>query len=350
MQNRIDKLADWAFQTKATDLFLHEGEIPRVRTNNQITSTSEPPLERKELEDFWLHCRADPEKNQEQDTSHITPGGRRIRVNLYKSMGSLAAVLRPIKSSIPSLEELGAPQGLLTDWISRPAGLIIISGPTGSGKSTTLASALQWVNKNQPRHIVTIEDPIEYLFENDQSYFSQRELHADTPSFASALRASLRQSPDIILLGEVRDEETAKISLQAAETGHLVIVTLHSSGVRDSLDRLTNLFPHSMRDGLLKLLSQHLIGILSQQLLPRPDGGLLLAVEHLQNEAATRSWIKDNNLAEISDHLNRTDNAANCSFLRYLAAAVQQGYLETEVARQAAPNTQDFDRILSGIS
>lgn len=350
MQSRIDTLADWAFQTEATDLFLHEDQAPRIRTNDQITSTSEKPLTSEDLKNFWLHCNASPETTQEKDTSHVTPNGHRLRVNLYKSMGQLAAVLRPIKSNIPSLEELGAPQELLTNWISRQAGLIIISGPTGSGKSTTLASSLQWVNENQARHIVTIEDPIEYLFENNQSYFSQRELHVDTPSFASALRASLRQSPDIIFLGEIRDEETAKICLQAAETGHLVLATLHSSGVADSLERLTNLFAHGMREGLLKLLSQHLIGILSQQLLPRPDTGLLLAVEHLQNEAATRNWIKDCNLTEISDHINHTDNAANCSFVRYLVAAAQQGYLETHIARQAAPNAQDFDRLLSGIS
>lgn len=350
MNDLIDRLADDAFQTGATDLFLCEGEAPRVRLNHAISTPSEQALSRKTLEDFWHSCHADPENTLEKDISHVTPGGHRLRVNLYKSLGQLAAVLRPIKESIPSLEELGAPHEILTDWISRSAGLILITGPTGSGKSTTLASALQWVNENQARHVVTIEDPIEYLFENNQSYFSQRELHADTPSFASALRASLRQSPDIIFVGEIRDEETAKICLQAAETGHLVLATLHSSGVADSLERLTNLFPPSERDGLLKLLSQHLISILSQQLLPRPDDGLLLAIEHLQNEAATRSWIKESNLAEVSDHINRGDNPANCSFVRFLVAATQQGYLDNHTARQAAPNAQDFDRLLSGIS
>ncbi|BDS05840.1 twitching motility protein PilT [Oceaniferula spumae] len=350
MNDVIDRLADEAFQSGATDLFLCEDTVPRVRVDSGIRIPEESPLSRENLEEFWLSCHADPETTQEKDISHVTPAGHRLRVNLYKSLGQLAAVLRPIKDSIPSLAELGAPSEVLTQWVSRPAGLVLITGPTGSGKSTTLASSLQWVNDNQARHIVTIEDPIEYLFENNQSYFSQRELHADTPSFSSALRASLRQSPDIILVGEIRDEETAKICLQAAETGHLVLATLHSSGVADSLERLTNLFQSGERDGLLKLLSQHLIGVLSQLLLPRHDGGLLLAVEHLQNEAATRSWIKESNLAEISDHINRGDNPVNCSFVRFLVAATQQGYLDHSVARQAAPNAQDFDRMMSGIS
>jgi len=350
MNDLIDRLADQAFQTGATDLFLCEDKVPRVRVNNDVQIPGDDLLTHDTLSKFWLSCGADPDATQEKDISYITSGGHRLRVNLYKSLGHLAAVLRPIKDSIPSLEELGAPQELLTQWVSKQAGLVLITGPTGSGKSTTLASSLQWVNENQSRHVVTIEDPIEYLFENNLSYFSQRELHSDTHSFSTALRAALRQSPDIILVGEIRDQETAQICLQAAETGHLVLATLHSSGVVDTLERITNLFEAGSSQGLLKLLSQHLIGILSQQLLPRPDGGLLLAIEHLQNEAASRSWIKDSDLAEIADHINRGDNHANCSFVRFLVAASEQGYLDTNVARQATPNPQDFDRLMRGIS
>lgn len=350
MHERIDKLAEGAFENGATDLFLCEAEAPRVRLDGTVRPASEEPLPRQTLEDFWRLCGAEPGNTREKDTSHVTPGGHRLRVNLYQSLGKLAAVLRPIKDTVPSLEELGAPVGLLTGWVARPAGLALVTGPTGSGKSTTLAAALRWVNENQSRHVVTIEDPIEYLFENGRSYFSQRELHADTPSFSSALRASLRQSPDIILVGEIRDEETAKTCLRAAETGHLVLATLHSSGVTDSLERLANLFPPAERSGLLKLLSQHLVGILSQLLLPRTGGGLVLAVEHLQNEAASRGWVRESNLAEIADLINRGDNPANCSFVRFLVAASQQGYIDAAVARQAAPSAQDFDRLMSGIS
>ncbi len=350
MHETVDRLADEAFRAGATDLFLCEDRVPRLRVQNQIQVQGNSPLSHACLAAFWQACHADPESTLEKDISYVIPGGRRLRVSLYKSLGLLSAVLRPIKDVIPEMAELGAPETLLTNWVSRQSGLVLITGPTGSGKSTTLASALQWVNENQARHIITIEDPIEYLFRNKHSYFSQRELHADTVSFASALRGALRQSPDIILLGEIRDEETAKISLQAAETGHLVLATLHSSNVADSLERLANLFNHDSRQSLLKLLSQHLVGIMSQQLLARKDGGLLLAVEHLQNEAATRAWIRESNVAEISDHINRGDNPANCSFVRFLVAAAQQGYVDESIARQSAPNAQDFDRLLRGIS
>jgi len=350
MKLTIDQLAENAFETGATDLFLCEDQVPRVRMDNEIQVPGASVLSHDDMVQFWLDCHADPETTMEKDTSHVTSSRKRLRVNLYKSIGLLSAVLRPIKDEIPTMEVLGAPQELLTQWVSRPSGLVLVTGPTGSGKSTTMASALQWVNDHQTRHIVTIEDPIEYLFSNHHSYFSQRELHTDTTSFASALRASLRQSPDIILVGEIRDEITAKISLQAAETGHLVVATLHSSGVTDSLERLTNLFKPDDRQSQLNLLSQHLVGILSQQLLPRPEGGLILAIEHLQNEAATRIWIRDGNFPEITDHLNRGDNPANCSFVRFLVAASQQGFLDIQTARQSAPNAQDFDRLLRGIS
>lgn len=353
MNDVIDRLADEAFQAGATDLFLCEDQVPRIRVNNSIQVLAvpgTPALTHQCLSKFWQTCHADPETTMEKDTSHVISGGRRLRVNLYKSLGLLSAVLRPIKDNIPTMEELGAPTQLLTDWVSQQSGLILITGPTGSGKSTTLASSLQWVNENQTRHVVTIEDPIEYLFANNQSYFSQREMHADTLSFSSALRAALRQSPDIIFLGEIRDEDTAKIALQAAETGHLVLATLHSSGVVDSLERLANLFNPDNREGLLKLLSHHLIGILTQQLIPRKDGGLILAIEHFQNEAATRAWIRESNAAEISDHINRGDNPANCSFVRFLVAAAQQGYVEENTARQSSPSAQDFDRLFRGIS
>ena len=165
-----------------------------------------------------------------------------------------------------------------------------------------------------------------------------------------ALRASLRQSPDIILLGEIRDEETALIALQAAETGHLVLATLHSSGVTDTMERLTNLFTPEQRESALALLSAHLVGVFSQQLLPRSGGGLFLAIEHLHHQAATRNWIRDRKYEEIADHLNRSDSSLNCSFLRYLVAATQQDLIDADTARAACPNPQDFDRGLRGIS
>jgi len=195
-QIEIFQLAEEAFQQEATDLFLQEDSIPRVRIANGIQNISDSPISHDLMKSFWQSCHADPETTHEKDTSYTTRSDRRLRVNLYKSMGKLAAVLRPIKSDIPTLDEIGAPRDLLTNWASRASGMIIVAGPTGSGKSTTLASTIDWVNQHQAKHIITIEDPIEYLFSNQMGYFSQRELNADTMSLAAALR----QSPDIIIL------------------------------------------------------------------------------------------------------------------------------------------------------
>jgi len=263
--------------------------------------------------------------------------------------GRLAAVLRPIRNDIPSLTQLGLPAELLQSWMQRRQGLILITGPTGSGKSTTVASSLNWINQQLPRHIVTLEDPIEFLFTNDQCMFSQREIRQDSESFASGLRSALRQSPDILFLGEIRDQETAVTALQSAATGHLVISTLHSSSVVETLDRFSHLLKAGTEEAL-HLLAGQLIGIFSQQLLPRSGGGLFLALEYMQNEAATRRWILENRLTEIQDHLLKSGGASNCSLLQYLVASVQQGYVEADVARSACARPQDFDRAMRGIS
>jgi twitching motility protein PilT len=195
---------------------------------------------------------------------------------------------------------------------------------------------------------VTLEDPIEFIFENDRAFFSQREIRQDAPDFATGLRAALRQSPDVLFLGEIRDAETALAALQAAETGHLVISTLHCSSVVESLDRLGNLIRST--SGALSLLAGQLIGVISQQLLPRLGGGLFLALEYFQNEAATRRWILDHKLSELQDHLHKANSPSQCSLLDYLVASTQQGFLDPEVARSACARPQDFDRAMRGIT
>lgn len=233
--------------------------------------------------------------------------------------------------------------------MQRRYGLILVTGPTGSGKSTTVASCLDWINHNLARHIVTLEDPIEFMFKNDKSLFSQREIRHDSPDFSTGLRSALRQSPDILFLGEIRDTETALTALHAAETGHLVISTLHSSSVVETLDRFSHLLK-AETSGALNLLASQLVGIISQQLLPRLGGGLFPALEYMQNEAATRRWILENRLADLQDHLLKSNEATNCSLLEYLVASVKQGYLDADVARSSCSRPQDFDRSMRGIS
>jgi len=346
-------LIENAFTGGASDVFLTEGERPRVRGNGEIIIAHGGPVERAAIAEIWEACGFDPATTLDGDASLPLEGVGRLRINAYRTLGRLAVAIRPIKRETPSFEDLGLPGALLASWMTRRSGLIIVCGPTGSGKSTTIAACLEWVNHHQARHIVTIEDPIEFLFENRRSLFSQREVRRDTEDFAVALRAALRQNPDIIFFGEIRDAETAHAALRAAETGHLVISTLHGSGVAGvptALERLNRILSDASAGTAAALLAHQLIGVLAQQLLPRLDGGLVAILEYFQNEAATRKWIEESRFDTLKDHLNKADESSSCSFLRYLVAATRQGIIDPDTARSATDRPQDFDRALRGIS
>ena len=344
----IDALCRLATKHGASDLFLRVGRIPQFRVESEIVTAAGDPLSPEILDAFWKSCGA-PDDALDYDGSHVDSTGNRFRVNLFRSLLERGAVLRPIKTVIPALAELGVPADLLGSWITRPSGLVLITGPTGAGKSTTLASCLDWLNRRHARHIVTIEDPIEYLFQPGLCLFTQREVGIDTPTFAEGLRRSLRQSPDVILLGEIRDGASAITALQAAETGHLVLATLHSSSVLDSLERLSRLFEVREREGVLQVLSQQLIGILCQRLIGSGVGGRALAVEHFENQAVTRKWIVEGKFRELADFLARGDNPANVPFMKSLAGLVRAGRLSEPAALQAAPNPHELQRELRGI-
>ncbi len=350
MGSLIEALLDATQEHNASDLFLAEGREARMKVSGQLMVAGDDPVERDDLVDFWKRCGADPDYDGDRDTSYVSGSGVRFRVNLHRHLGQLGAVLRKINTDIPDLASLGLPADLLTAWCQAPSGLLLITGPTGSGKSTTLASCLEWVNQHFTKHIVTIEDPIEYLFESKQALFTQREVHTDTDSFARGLRSSLRQAPDIILLGEIRDPETAQIALQAAETGHLVFATLHSANVSETVERLTNLFPTDERVSQLLLLSNQLVGILCQKLLPSASGsGMEVVVEHVENTGVIRNYLRDSRVTEIVDFMKRGDNPHNKPFITSLVEAAQSGRISTEVAAAAAGSRADFDRAMRGI-
>ena len=349
MNSALSQIIRDAFADETTDVFLIEDEPPRIRRDGDVVQLHPGPIPRQAMEEFWKSCGVDPAERLEADVSWRVPHGGRLRVNLYHTLGRLGAVLRPIRSTIPPLAELGLPANLLESWVARRQGLILVTGPTGSGKSTTVASCLDWINRHHSRHIVTLEDPIEFLFTNDKSLFSQREMRQDSAGFSAGLRSALRQSPDVLFLGEIRDHETAVTALHSAATGHLVISTLHSSSIVETLDRFCHLLG-AETSGAMNLLASQLVGVISQQLLPRRGGGLFPALEYMQNEAATRRWILENRLPELQDHLLKSTDVTNCSLLEYLVASVQQGYLEVEVARGACARPQDFDRAMRGIS
>ena len=345
----IDSLCCLAGQHGASDIYLHADQPPQFRINGELSTMSETLVLAEELESLWTHCSADLAA-LDYDGSYIASDGQRFRVNLFRTLFKRGAVLRPIKTSVPVLETLGVPTELLTSWVVHPAGLVLVTGPTGSGKSTTIASCLDWLNQNYHRHIVTIEDPIEYLFTPSKCLFTQREVSSDTSSFAEGLRRSLRQSPDVILLGEIRDSASAITALQAAETGHLVLATLHSSNVLDSLERLSRLFDIAEREGVFQLLSQQLVGILCQKLVPAADGGRLVVVEHFENQAVTRKWIAEGKFRELADFLAKGDNPANVTFLQSLVTLIQADRITEATGLQMAPNPRELQRRLRGIN
>ena len=345
----IDNLCCLAGRHGASDIYLHAERPPQFRINGEIIPIGTAAVSSDELESLWTACGAGPE-TLDFDASYVASDGNRFRVNLFRTLALRGAVLRPIKTDVPDLATLGAPAELLTEWVGRQSGLVLVTGPTGSGKSTTIASALEWLNQNQHRHIVTIEDPIEYLFTPNLCLFTQREVLSDTESFAEGLRRSLRQSPDVIFLGEIRDRISAVTALQASETGHLVFATLHSSNVLDALERLTRIFDVSEREGVLKLLSQQLIGILCQKLVPCLPEGRALVVEHMENQAVTRKWIAEAKFIELADFMDKGDNPANVTFLQNLVTMVNEGRITEETASRTATNARELHRRLRGIN
>lgn len=353
MDPETRSLIENAFSGGASDVFMVEGERPRVRGDGEIIIAHGGRITRAAIGEIWKECGFDPETTQDGDSSFSAENIGRLRVNAYRTLGRLAVAMRPIKKSIPSFDELRLPGELLSSWMGRRSGLVIVAGPTGSGKSTTIAACLQWINQNQQRHVITIEDPIEYLFENDRSWFSQREVQRDTESYDVALRAALRQNPDVILFGEIRDAASAFTALRAAETGHLVISTIHGSGVAGvptALERLNRILNDGSTVSAASLLAHQLIGAIAQQLLPKLDGGVIPVLEFFQNESATRKWVVEGRFDELRDHMNKGDGSHACSFLRYLIAATQQGIIDPVVARSATDRPQDFDRAMRGIS
>lgn len=345
----INRLTQAATDHGATDLFLSEGDVPRVRIDHTVQPFGESPITRETMTRLWRALGCDPESTTEHDAGFINDGGSRFRANIYRQSGKLAAAIRPIPSSIPALDELGIPTEKLTEWVHRTSGLFIVAGPTAAGKSTTLAALLDFLNHTSQKHIITLEDPIEYLIPPAHSWISQREIGDDTPSFASGLRSALRQSPDVILVGEIRDPETAITALHASETGHLVLATLHAADTTDAIERLTNLFPDSERKFALSLLATELLGIFCQRLLPRIGGNLVPAYELLCNEGAVANWLAEMDLDAISQHIQQTGQSGNISLIHSLMRLYQNGAVEQSVAEAHCPRPSDLRRLIRGI-
>jgi twitching motility protein PilT len=352
MPQNIDSILDAAEQREASDVFLQEDEVPRLKVNEQISVFGDEPMSRAQLTEFWQACGANAQVDgdMDRDTGFVSRTHTRYRVSLHRTMGRLGAVMRRIKTKVPTLKDLGAPEWLLQRWGAREHGLILITGPTGSGKSTTIASLLQWMNENLVRHIVTIEDPVEYHFTSKRSHFTQRQVGRDTSTFAIGLRSALRQAPDVIFVGEIRDYETALTALQASETGHLVVSTLHSERVADTMERYLNLFPSAAEKHGVNLLANQLSGVLCQKLVPSANGGLHLLVEHVENMGAMRDWIARRELSNIDQYIARGSDPAAVSFLQSTLKALQAKVITEATALASVSNESELRRAMRGIA
>ena len=299
----IDRLLETVIKTGASDLHLTVGRPPVIRLHGHLRS-----LETKTLgpEDTTALMKAiTPERNQQElqeeggtDFGFAFGDAGRFRVAIFKQKGNTALVLRLIPVGLLTFEQIGLPQ-ICRALCRRPQGLFLVTGPTGSGKTTTLATMLDYINVNLDRHIVSIEDPIEYYHKHQKSLFNQREVGTDVPSFSEALRRVLRQDPDVILVGELRDLETIEAAVRAAETGHLVFSTLHTTGCQGTITRLVDAFPHQQQEQIRVQLSTNLIAVLSQALLPRIPKGMVAAFEFMVSTPAISNLIRENKTFRI---------------------------------------------------
>ena len=350
--NPLEALLAEAVRIGASDLLIFAGSPPVFRVAGRLTRASGAPLDVTDVQSLlgsFLTARV----RERLDTDgavdfslRIAAPAARFRVNIHRQRGTLAAAIRALPNTIPTLTELNLPP-LLAELVKPTRGLVLICGPTGSGKSTTLAAMVGEINRNDARHIVTIEDPIEYEHRNQQSVIEQIEIGRDTPSFAAALRSSLRQDPDVMLVGEMRDLETVAIALTAAETGHLVLSTLHTSDAAQAIHRIVDVFPPAQQTQIKLQLALSLNAIVCQQLIPRSNGdGRAVAVEVLLATHPVRNHIRGDKLQNLISEITLGKRQGMISIEDSLVRLVQQGAINIEEARIRSARPDEFESLL----
>ncbi|AEX23166.1 MULTISPECIES: type IV pilus twitching motility protein PilT [Vibrio] len=299
----ITELLDFSVKHNASDLHLSAGVPPMVRIDGDVRKLGIPAFTHQEVHRLVFEIMNDAQRSEfeeklEVDFSFELQNVGRFRVNAFNQSRGCAAVFRTIPSSIPTLDQLEAPE-IFSKIASGQKGLVLVTGPTGSGKSTTLAAIVDYINRNHNKHILTIEDPIEFVHTNNKCLINQREVHRDTHSFQNALRSALREDPDVILVGEMRDKETISLALTAAETGHLVFGTLHTSSAAKTIDRIIDVFPGSDKDMVRSMLSESLSSVIAQKLLKRNGGGRVACHEIMMATPAIRNLIREDKVAQM---------------------------------------------------
>ncbi len=328
IKEKLNRLLKRTIDENASDLHISVGHHPIIRINGELKKIREEDKITKEeakLIAFELTNEENKKiflKNKEVDFSYSIDDGTRFRVNVFYQRGDVSCALRRIPSTIKNLEELNLPTSLY-EFSRANQGLVLITGPASHGKSTTLAALIDKIDKTRFEHIVTVEDPIEYIFKDDRALIDQREIGQDSTSFSRALKSVFRQDPDVIMVGEMRDPETIETTITAAETGHLVFSTLHTNSASQTIHRIVDSFPSDQQDQIRAQLSASLLGIVSQRLIPRKSGGLIPACEILKNNSAISNLIRENKIHEIDITVETSSNEGMISLNKYLSNLVK---------------------------
>ncbi|TVO68729.1 type IV pilus twitching motility protein PilT [Denitromonas ohlonensis] len=343
----ITELLAFSVKNQASDLHLSSGLPPMIRVHGDVRRINLPAMEHKDVHAMVYDIMNDGQRKHyeeflEVDFSFSVPNLARFRVNAFNQERGAAAVFRTIPSKVLSLEELNAPK-IFKEISDQPRGIVLVTGPTGSGKSTTLAAMVDYVNTNQYGHILTIEDPIEFVHEAKRCLINQREVARDTISFNNALRSALREDPDVILVGELRDLETIRLALTAAETGHLVFGTLHTSSAAKTIDRIVDVFPAEEKDMVRAMLSESLRAVIAQTLLKTKDGkGRVAAHEIMIGTPAIRNLIRENKIAQMYSAIQTGQNVGMQTLDQCLADLVRRNMVSSAEARVRAQNKDNF--------
>lgn len=341
---------------EGSDLFLRSNAIPRARINGQVENIANEPISIKDMQGMTQYLLAKEEQQQrlkdylDVDFIHVEEGVGRFRVNVFMQRGTPAVVARHVSSNIKSLEELNLPVEVLKLVCEETKGMFLVCGPAGNGKSTTLASMIEYINSISSKHIITIEDPIEYLFTDDKSIINQRELGLDVVSYTTALTHVTQQSPDIIYIGNIRNEGTMKASITATELGTFVMSTFHTINSVQTIVRIVNFFPPHLHDEVRMQLSMILRGTLSLRLVPRKDGqGRIPAYETMMVTPTISRLIREGRIGEIQGFIDQGEMFGMQSFKQSLVGLVKNGFVDQDVARGFADSKDEFDLAMKGI-
>lgn len=351
---RIEVLLEECIKKNASDIHIQVGLPPILRIDGSLTPIPNTPVLTEDMIEKLVFSTLDAmqretlAKDREFDYSFSFGDIARFRVNAFREKGNLAAAFRLIPTKMPTIEELGMPE-VVTSFADYPRGLVLVTGPTGSGKSTTLAALINKINTEKAVHIVTIEDPIEFTHKSKRSVVVQREVHYDTFSFARALKSVLRQDPDVVLLGEMRDLETISSAITIAETGHLVFATLHTNSAAQSVDRMVDVFPAEQQPQIRSQLSSVLMAVCSQRLIPAIGGGRVVAAEIMIANSAVRSIIREGKTHQLDTTIQTGANEGMQTMDRTLAKLVQQGTITYDSAREYAVDQHELERLVKGM-